>query len=125
MEEEQVVISSHKTERGTFNMYVTGFVLSIVLTLVAYLSTVNHLFSERTLIGLLIGLALVQFLVQLFFFLHLGKETKPRWKLLVLFFMIGVVLILVIGSLWIMDNLNYRMTPQQINQYMQNQDGGI
>ena len=33
-----------------------------------------------------------------------------------------VVLILVFGTLWIMNNLNYRMTPQKINTYMQNQD---
>jgi hypothetical protein len=34
-----------------------------------------------------------------------------------------VVCILVFGSLWIMNNLNYRMTPQQIQSYMDNQTG--
>jgi hypothetical protein len=36
-----------------------------------------------------------------------------------------VVLILVFGSIWIMNNLNYRMTPEQINTYMNNQGGGF
>ena len=62
---------------------------------------------------------------RLYFFLHLGKETKPRWKLYVFGFMVSVVLIIVFGSIWIMNNLNYRMTPAQINQYMNSQGGGF
>lgn len=118
-------ISQHNTEHGSLKTYVTGFVFSIVLTLTAYLLVVNRKFSVDIIIAAIVGLALLQFLVQLFFFLHLGKETKPRWKLFVLFFMIMVVLILVFGSIWIMNNLNYRMTPEQINTYMNNQGGGF
>lgn len=82
-------------------------------------------FSHPFLIGATAILALAQFFAQLYYFLHLGRETKPRWKLLVLCFMILVVLIIVVGSIWIMYNLNYRMSPQQMNTYMLNQNGGI
>jgi len=114
-----------QTGEGTIKSYVTGFVLSIVLTLVAYTLVVHDALSRHLLVALVVGLALVQFVVQLLFFLHLGRETKPRWKLFVLLFMLLVVLILVFGSLWIMNNLNYRMTPAQINTYMNNQGGGF
>lgn len=125
-----VTVSKHETNRehGTYASYITGFLLSIFLTMVAYVAVVQHIFSGYGIVALIVGLALVQFLVQLFFFLHLGRETKPRWKMLVLSFMIMIVLILVLGSLWIMYNLNYRMmprTPQQINNYMKQQDGGL
>ena len=109
--------------RGSLGTYVSGYVLSLYLTLVAYLLVVRHTFSTTTLLIAIIGLALVQFLVQLLCFLHLGKETGPRWKLLMFAFMVVVVAILVFGSLWIMANLNYRMTPDQVNTYMQNQGG--
>jgi cytochrome o ubiquinol oxidase operon protein cyoD len=112
-----------KPDRGTIATYVYGFVFSIYLTVTAYLLVTHHLFSNTVALYVIIGLAFVQFLVQIFFFLHLGRETKPRWKLLVLIFMILVVTILVVGSLWIMDNLNYRMSPQQVNNYLQSQDG--
>jgi cytochrome o ubiquinol oxidase operon protein cyoD len=105
--------------------YVSGYVLSMALTLAAYLSVTHPAFSSTTLVVIIIGLALVQFLVQLVFFLHLGQETKPRWKLFVFIFMIMVVLIIVLGSLWIMNNLNYRMTPQQVNNYLNDQGGGF
>ena len=118
-----MIISRHDTDRGTPRMYVSGFVASIVLTLTAYLLVVHHALSRRLLIGTVVALALTQFLVQVVFFLHLGRETKPRWKLAVFLFMTMVVLILVFDSLWIMTNLNYRMTPEQINTYMNNQSG--
>jgi len=123
MSKSNVVVSEHETNEATLRAYVSGFVASLVLTLTAYLLVVNHKLTHRLLIAAIVALALTQFLVQLVFFLHLGRETRPRWKLAVFLFMIMVILILVFGSLWIMNNLNYRMTPEQINNYMNSQAG--
>lgn len=98
--------------------YVTGFILSVALSIVAYLLTTHHSLTGKGMMALLLGLAVVQFVVQLFFFLHIGSETKPRWKLLMLFLMLVFVLIVVLGSLWVMYNLNYRMSPEQMSKYM-------
>lgn len=125
------VHARHDTDEATLSLYMGGFVLSLLFTLTAFGLVEYHIHSHYTvfshpfLIGATALLALAQFAAQIYFFLHLGRETKPRWKLLVLFFMILVVLIVVIGSIWIMYNLNYHMTPQQINTYMLNQNGGI
>ncbi len=120
----QKVISKHEPVQGSYRTYLAGFVISITLTLAAFIIVANrHSLSNDSLIAIIIGLALVQFMAQLSLFMHLGRETRPRWKLLVFYFMIGVVLILVLGSLWIMANLNYRMTPQQMNNYLRSQDG--
>lgn len=118
-----VIHGQMDAERGTSRSYATGFALSIILTLLAYVGTVKHVLRGKSLMVALLALAVVQFVVQLFFFLHIGRETKPRWKLLMLFLMIIFVLIVVLGSIWIMYNLNYRMSPEQINQYMKNQAG--
>lgn len=121
----------HDAEQATLGLYINGFVLSILFTLVAFGLVEYHIHSGHTvfshpfLIGATVVLALAQFFAQMYFFLHLGRETKPRWKLLVLCFMILVVFIVVAGSIWIMYNLNYHMTPQQINTYMLNQNGGV
>ena len=107
---------------GTPGAYVSGFVLSIAFTLEAYYLVAHRALSKWSLAAAIAGLAIVQFLVQLVFFLHLGRELRPRWKLVALLFMLGVVMIIVFGSLWIMNNLNYHMTPQQMNQYLNSQD---
>ncbi len=102
------------TGRGTILSYSLGFLTSVELTLGAYLLVAHHAFSSGRLIFAIIGLAIAQLLVQLVFFLHLGRESKPRWNLVVFSFALTVVLILVIGSLWIMNHLDYsHMTPAQ------------
>jgi cytochrome o ubiquinol oxidase operon protein cyoD len=124
-EHEPAVISQHDTPELSLAKYIVGFVGSVIITLAAYLFVTHHTYSKDVIVGIIAGLALVQFLVQMVFFLHLGSERKPRWKLAVMVFMVGVVFIIVFGSIWIMNNLNYRMTPQQQEQYLKAQDGGL
>ncbi len=94
---------------GSFKSYAIGFVLSIVLTLASYLLVTENLLTGKTLVYTIVVLGLIQAVVQLIFFLHLAEESKPRWNLLVFLFMLLVLLIIVIGSLWIMYNLDYHM----------------
>jgi cytochrome o ubiquinol oxidase operon protein cyoD len=114
----KVIVSHHDHSSGSLKSYSIGFGLSLVLTLMAYLSVTKHIASGWGLIFVLTALALVQLLVQLLFFLHLGRESKPRWNLQVMLFAAGVVFIIVFGSLWIMKNLQYNhsqsLTPQEI-----------
>ena len=111
--------------------YVIGFILSLGLTLTAFWLVHKHVASghrypsDKFMVAAIMALAVVQLMVQLVYFLHLDRETKPRWNLAALSFMFIVLLIVVIGSLWIMSNLNYRMldSPSQVNDYIQSQDG--
>jgi len=120
-----VVHATLPRKQASLSGYINGFILSIIFTVWAYVATTHHTWTHNKLIAALLVLASAQFLVQVFFFLHIGHETKPRWKLLLLVMMVIFVLILVLGSIWIMNNLNYRMTPDQMNTYMLKQDGGI
>ncbi len=97
--------------KGTLSSYVSGFTLSLALTLAAYFFTADHLFRPAILIPVLICLALAQTLAQLIFFFHLAKETKPRWNLFVFLMMAFIIVIIVGGSLWIMYSLDERMMP--------------
>jgi cytochrome o ubiquinol oxidase operon protein cyoD len=107
----------------------SGFILSLVLTITAYLFVERHVatnhaaFSHETLVWVIISLALVQLIVQLFFFLHLGQESKPYWNLTIFLFTLPVLIILVFGSLWIMNHLNYNMMPAEVNEYLLHEEG--
>ncbi len=119
----QHVTSRHDSGQGSLASYLVGFVLSVLLTIGAYWLVVNHILIGWHLVGAIIVLAVIQLIVQLFCFLHLGRESKPRWNLFVLLFAALIILIVVIGSLWIMSNLNYRMmsSPSAIRQYLHSQ----
>ena len=96
-------------ELGSFRSYVWGLVLSIALTIAAYFVVVKHVFTGLPLMLVVVGLSGAQMVAQFIFFLHLGKESKPRWNVMVFLFMLLIVAIIVLGSLWIMHNLDYNM----------------
>lgn len=117
--------------RKTLQRYVTGFLLSLIFTVTVYGLVQSHVgnghavISNNILTIVVALLAAAQCVVQVIFFLHLGHEAKPRVRFLAFAFMILVVGILVIGSLWIMNNLNYHtMTPNEINTYVKDKAKG-
>lgn len=127
MSQPKAVVARHETAHGTARSYTAGFVLSLILTLMAYLLVTHDVFSGWTLVYALASLAIVQLAAQLVFFLHLGRELKPRWNLTVMLFALMVVAIVVFGSLWIMKNLNYshmhNASPSQTNQFIIHDEG--
>ena len=117
-----VVIAEHDEPRLSYGKYLVGFVSSVVLTVGAYVIA-THAGGNKNVLAVGLGvLAVTQFIVQMVLFLHVGEERGSRWKLAAMLMMLAVILILIGGSIWIMNNLNYRMTPQQIQQYLQSQD---
>src|SRR5690349_10067385 len=93
--------------------YVIGFCLSVLLTLSAaalawmHAARSHQFLSHELLMVLFVVFAVMQLLVQLHFFLHLGEERRPRWNFMALWFAAVVVAILVGGTLWIMHNLSH------------------
>ncbi len=111
-------------KEGTLASYIIGFVASIALTLAAFFVVLRPGFFNFTsgeVVTTILVLALLQLIIQLVSFLHLGFGSGSRTKTAIFIFTLGLVLLIVIGSLWIMNHLNYNMTPAQMNQYMQDQ----
>lgn len=114
MSEERSLKEIQKDWPQTFKLYAIGFIGSLLLTAISFSLTAAKLFSSQILIAVLIFLALVQAFVQLIFFMHMGKEAKPRWMTLVFYFMVLVVAIVVLGSLWIISDLDHRVMPDMM-----------
>lgn len=123
--------TADNAQRATLGSYAVGFVLSALLTSAAFLIAWIHVssghaaISHGMLVSILLILAGAQLFVQLIFFMHLADESGPRWKLAAFISTVLIVCIIVIGSLWIMDHLNYNMmaSPSEMNSYIQSQDG--
>lgn len=105
--------------------YVWGFAVSLVLTLLAYELVTQHTLSYPLLVGAIITAAIIQFVVQVYCFLHIGPDSDTRERLFALLFAGLIIFILIAGSLWIMFDLNGRMTMDtaQMEQYMNDQVG--
>ncbi len=121
-EKKQKSITNH--EDGAMQSYVTGFILSLIFTLIPYYMVINQTFKGTTLLITILGFAVIQMFIQVTFFLHLGRGPKPRWNLYFYAGTIGVVIMVVGGSVLIINNLHYNMgTSDQIKRLVN--DEGI
>ena len=110
-------------QHGSPQSYIIGFVLSLILTFASYFLVVGGVMDDMTLIVVLLVLAFIQLTVQLVYFLHLGQEKKPRWNLYFFLLTALTILTVVIGALWIMQHLNANMMPEQVEEYIIQDEG--
>ncbi|MFC5701523.1 cytochrome o ubiquinol oxidase subunit IV [Cohnella faecalis] len=87
---------------GSLKSYVIGFLFSLILTIIPLVLVLNDWVEGTAAYVVLIGSAVLQFVVQLFFFMHLKEEKKPRYNLMVLIFGLVILVTIVGGSMWIM-----------------------
>lgn len=111
--------------KNSFLPALIGFIASIALTAIAYAAVTAHWFGGWMIAVLILALAFIQLAVQLLFFLDLGFESGPRWRLFAFLSMFGFVMVIVAGSVWIMGHLNYNMmaSPDSMQQYILDQQG--
>lgn len=105
---------SPKREHHTLQSYIVGFALSLVATLVPYYLVVQKAASRQTILVLIVWFAVLQLVIQVVFFLHLGRERKPRWNLFFLASTMGIIMVVVLGSIWIMNHLHYNMMSKEV-----------
>lgn len=100
----------NSTTESSVTSYSVGFFLSLLLTLLPFYIVMNRSVDGWLMIFLLVFFAVAQLVVQLIFFLHLTSKNSRGWNIIAFLFMLLVVIIIVIGSLWIMKNLDRNMT---------------
>lgn len=88
---------------GSVKSYVIGFIWSIVLTVIPILLVVNKTFSKGVLTTVIVTIAVLQLLVQLFYFMHIREGEKPRYNVMTLILGLVIVFTIVAGSMWIMS----------------------
>jgi len=91
-----------------------GFVFSFLLLFAVYRLDVYHHLPPSILNITTVSLTILQVILQLIFFFHLGLESKPAWNLITFLFVVAVILIIIGGSIWIMNNLNYNLMPMNM-----------
>ena len=108
----------HDTMHITVGGYVTGFVLSVILTAIPFWLVMDKVFASSTATTFVIlGFAMVQIFVHMVFFLHMTSKAEGGWTWMSLIFMVVLVVITLSGSLWVMHHLKTNMmapSPEQM-----------
>ena len=96
----------------TLSGYLTGFVLSVVLTAVPFYLVMSGVLGDKQVTALVImAFAAVQIVVHMIYFLHMNTTSEGGWSMMALIFTVIMVVIAMTGSLWVMHHLNGNMMP--------------
>ena len=97
---------------ATFKGYMTGFILSVILTAIPFWLVMGNVFDKSsTTAFVILAFAAVQIVVHMIYFLHMNARSEHGWTMLALIFTVVIVVITLSGSLWVMYHLNHNMMP--------------
>jgi cytochrome o ubiquinol oxidase operon protein cyoD len=104
--------ASHSTFKG----YMTGFVLAVILTAIPFWLVMTGQFEKSsTTAAVVLGLAAVQMIVHMIYFLHMNTKSEGGWNMLALIFTLVLVVITLSGSIWVMYHLDHNMMPSMMD----------
>lgn len=95
----------------SYKPVVLGFLVSLLLTFALYRVADRLHITGDLFVFSIFGLAILQTIVQLILFMQVGLESRPHWVSVSLIFTIAIIVIIIGGSVWIMNNLNYNLMP--------------
>lgn len=105
---------------GSFRSYVTGFVLSVLLTAIPFWLVMGNVLGDDLLTSIVImAFAAVQIVVHMVYFLHMNTKSEGGWTFIALVFTLTLVVITLVGSIWVMYHMDQNMmtmTPQEARQ---------
>lgn len=100
---------------GDFRSYMTGFVLSVILTAIPFAIVMSGGFESRAVTALVVLLfAVIQIVVHMIYFLHMDLHAEGGWTVISLVFTLIVLIICLAGTIWVMHNMDSNMMPDMI-----------
>jgi cytochrome o ubiquinol oxidase operon protein cyoD len=105
----------HQESTANFPSYTAGLGLAVLLTIASFVvSQTNLLWPPGVPVGLIV-LAFAQIGVHLVFFLHIGTGPDHTNNVIALAFGVLIVFLVIVGSVWIIANLNWNMMDMPPN----------
>jgi cytochrome o ubiquinol oxidase subunit IV len=105
--------------RGQIIGYIAGLGLALFLTATSFFIAGTDLVWQPSIPVAIIVLAIAQMGVHLVFFLHITTGPDNTNNVMALAFGVLIVMLVIGGSLWIMENLNHNMMPMEQIMQMQ------
>ena len=124
--------ASHHSEHGhedygfevphsSFKGYVTGFILSVILTAISFWLVMAKVFAKPSTTALVfLAFGAVQIVVPMIYFLHMSTKSEGGWSMLALIFTVVLVVITLSGSIWVMYHMNANMMPTMSHEQVKN-----
>jgi cytochrome o ubiquinol oxidase operon protein cyoD len=102
-------LDEHAEQDTDLRSYLLGFLFSVVLSAAAFVVMLGESFGRETTMVLLGCLGMLQLFVQLRYFLHIDGRRESQEDLYLILFSVLVLLMMVIGTVWVLGDLAGRM----------------
>lgn len=96
---------------GDVRSYVIGFFLSVLLTALPFGLVMSGAMPASQAVPVCFAFAAVQIVVHLVYFLHMNGKSSRSWNGAAFLFTLVILLILMVGTLWVMVHMNMNMMP--------------
>jgi cytochrome o ubiquinol oxidase operon protein cyoD len=93
--------NDHGASHGSVKTYMTGFILSIILTVIPFWMVMSGSYTKHDTLIAIFAFAVVQIVVHLKYFLHLNFSKDGRLNTFSFLFTALVIVLLVGLSVWI------------------------
>ena len=117
--EHEAAHGQHPSEHahGTFRGYMTGFVLSVILTAIPFWLVMGNVLDDTLRTSIVImALAAVQIVVHMIYFLHMNTKSEGGWTFIALAFTLTLVVVTLAGSIWVMFHMDQNMMPMSAHE---------
>ncbi|AEQ97548.1 cytochrome o ubiquinol oxidase subunit IV [Xanthomonas oryzae pv. oryzicola] len=94
---------------GGLKSYLIGFVMAVILTVIPFAMVMSGAFSKGVTVTVISVMAAVQMLVHMVYFLHMDRTPEQRSNVQVGLFSLLIIGIVIVGSLWVLHNMNVNM----------------
>lgn len=106
---------------AAIQVYLLGLLLAVGLTIASFWIAGSNLVWGPGIPAALLALAVAQIGVHLIFFLHITSGPENANNTLALAFGVLIVLLVIVGSVWIMAHMNHNMMPVPMDKLMRMQ----
>ena len=102
-------MDKHEDHDSDLRSYLWGFAFSIVLSVTAFAVMLSGSLGREATMVVLGCLGMIQLFVQLRYFLHIDGRRESREDLYLLLFSVLVLMMMVVGTVWVLGDLAGRM----------------
>ncbi|XBC39132.1 MAG: cytochrome o ubiquinol oxidase subunit IV [Buchnera aphidicola (Nurudea shiraii)] len=93
--------------KNQYFFYILNFLILSILTIFPFFLVWKKLFSKEITYFLIVLCLVFQVFIHFKFFFHLNYFNEHKWNLISIIFSFLIIMIILIGSYWIMSNLNH------------------
>ncbi len=83
--------------------------MAVILTVIPFAMVMSGAFSKGVTVVVISVMAAVQMLVHMVYFLHMDRTPEQRSNVQVGLFSLLIIGIVIVGSLWVLHNMNVNM----------------